>query len=76
MKKARLLSGAAFAVPPAPPAAAGKRAKPIATIGTMQRDTTPDQRKLHGIMKRDMKRAARSIRYDQHLQEQEARDKP
>ena len=75
MRKARLLSGAAFAVPPPQPGAAGKGTKPVATIGTMQRDTTPEQRKLHGKMKRDMKRAARNIRY-QGLQEQEARDKP
>lgn len=79
--KARLLAGAVtiaqpgdYAPPPAETPAKGK--KPVATIGTMQRDTTPDQRKLHGQMKRDMKRAARNIRYDQHLREQEARDKP
>lgn len=72
--KGRLLSSAAFAVPP-PPQSAGKGAKPIATIGTMQRDTTPEQRAAHALMKRGLKRAARNIRY-QGLQEQEARDKP
>lgn len=80
MKKASLLSGAAFAVPPqAQPGGNGKGAKPIPTIptiGTMRKDATPEQRKAFAKMKHQMKTAARNIRHDQHLREQEARDKP
>lgn len=58
------------------PAPKPDKPKPIATIGTMRRDATPEQIAAHAKMKRDMKRAARNIRYDQHLRKSETRDKP
>jgi hypothetical protein len=74
--KSRLLTGVAFTPAPIGPTTPAKGAKPIPAIGTMRRDATPEQRKAFAKMKRDMKRAARNVRYDQHLQEREARDKP
>lgn len=73
--KARLLSSVSFTPAPVGPAAPAKGAKPIPAIGTMRKDATPEQRKAFQKMKHQMKTAARNIRHDQHLREQEARDK-
>lgn len=74
--KQRLLSGVSFTPAPVGPAAPPKGPKPIPTIGTMGKDATPEQRRAFHKMKLQMKAAARNIRHDQHLREQEARDKP
>jgi hypothetical protein len=80
MKKRGLLGGSSYAVPapelPAPPDPArvtGKNGgtKPIATIGTMQRDATPAQRRAHHMLKMKMKRMAAAVRLKQSTQEKE-----
>lgn len=74
MKKAKLLASAAVAAPPHAAPARGK--KPIPMIGTMQKNTTAEQRKAFAKMKHQLKKAARAARYHQHLQETAAGDKP
>lgn len=62
--KGRLLAGVKLIPAPAGPTD-GKGKKPIPVIGTMSKGSTPEQIRTFGKMKRDMKKAARNIRYDQ-----------
>ena len=73
--KGRLLAGAMTIAPPpanADPPSTRRPVNhgPVATIGIMKKDATADQRALHHRMKRDMKKAARNVRYQQ-LQDQQ-----